>query len=83
MTGVQTCALPILLAVQQTNTFVPRVNQTDIVSKESVYKEESPEAGAFVDAPDGRGYIGDYVWLDADWSQTPEDDVAGFQTDMQ
>ena len=32
-------------------------------------------AGTFIDAPDERGYIGDYVWLDSDWSGTPEDDV--------
>lgn len=45
----------------------------------AVNAEESSQAvaGAYTDATDGRGYLGDYVWLDANWSGTQDDTARG------
>ena len=65
----------LLRSTLQWNTFISRVNQTETGDASGVYFREDVRAGAFIDAPDERGYLGDYVWLDPDWSGTPEDDV--------
>ena len=61
-------------SVAQVNTYMQRVGSQD-VALGNVF--ENVRAGAFIDAPDNRGYIGDYVYLDSNWSGTPEDDILG------
>lgn len=38
---------------------------------------ELVQAGVMIDAPENRGYLGDYVWLDTDWSREQDDTSAG------
>ena len=65
----------LLDSTVQWNTFLQSINQQ--MTDQSVQLNEGSRAGVFVDAPSGRGYIGDYVWHDADWSGTQNDTAVG------
>ena len=60
----------------QWNSFLQRVNEGGPTADANARTVENVEAGVFVDAPDERGYIGDYVWMDPDWN-TYQDDTEG------
>ena len=56
------------------NTFISKSG----VDKTSVL--ENIKAGVYVNAPAERGYIGSYVWEDADYSAKPDDGEGGYGT---
>ncbi|MCR2036205.1 hypothetical protein NSA09_11880, partial [Adlercreutzia mucosicola] len=60
-----------LAAVTQWNSFIQRINTNGAspTGDASARVVENAMAGAFIDAPDERGYLGDYVWIDANWDQ--------------
>ncbi|MFR5000572.1 MAG: hypothetical protein ACLUCU_09035, partial [Slackia sp.] len=59
----------------QWNTFLRKVGNED--SGKVLHIGENGKAGAYVNAPSGRGYIGDYVWHDADWNGVADDTANG------
>lgn len=64
-----------LAQVTQWNTFVQRINgagKTD-AHDASARALELKTSGAFIDAPEGRGYLGDYVWFDFNWDGLQND----------
>ncbi len=67
-----------LAATSQWNTFAQRVMTSETASDIM----ETGRAGAYVTAPDGRGYIGDYVWIDQNWNGEQDDlaDGASYET---
>ena len=54
------------------NTFVSRWNDGII---------ENAKAGVYQNAPSGRGYIGSYVWNDADYSTKPDEGEGDYGVD--
>ncbi len=68
-----------LAEVTQWNTYAQR--QTTGGASGSTSLKEEVMAGVFVDAPEGRGYIGDYVWLDTDWNGLQDDTLGELTTD--
>ena len=65
--------------VVQWNSFAQRVNVTsaDAQGDASARLVENRLAGALVAAPDERGYVGDYVWLDLNWDTYKNDTKDG------
>ncbi len=68
-----------LAQVTQWNSFAQRVNVTgaDAQGDASARLVENRQAGAVVAAPDERGYVGDYVWVDLNWDKLKNDTKAG------
>ena len=64
-----------LAEVTQWNTYAQRVTTNGRMSgnDELVELREVSQAGVFVNAPDDRGYLGDYVWMDPDWDGLQND----------
>ena len=58
-----------LASVVQWNSFIQRINTNGATNAgdASARVVENAMAGAFIDAPDERGYLGDYVWVDTNW----------------
>ena len=65
-----------LAEAAQWNSFFEYFSQ-DGTNEVQVHTGELSQAGVMVDAPENRGYLGDYVWLDADWSQKVDDTASG------
>ncbi|MEE0705965.1 MAG: PASTA domain-containing protein, partial [Adlercreutzia sp.] len=61
--------------VLQWNTFLMRVD----MNTTQVSIEEAVQAGAFIDAPDERSYLGDYVYLDSNWDGITNDTASGVE----
>lgn len=64
-----------LAEVTQWNSFAQRITRDGIRDTNRSFIE-THLAGTFIDAPDKKGYIGDYVWIDPDWN-TDQDDTKG------
>ena len=63
-----------LAEVSQWNSFMQRINRKSGANADAnALVMEQRMAGAFIDAPEERGYIGDYVWCDFDWDQNQND----------
>ena len=65
-----------MLETSQWNSFFHFLTRNGEVDTQDNHGELS-QAGVMVDAPENRGYIGDYVWLDADWSGIADDTAHG------
>ncbi len=74
-----------LAQVTQWNSFAQRINQKSGSNADrTAFLLEDPEAGAYIDAPSQRGYVGDYVWVDTNWNELQDDvntSVSGTTTD--
>ena len=66
-----------LYETSQWNTFMSMVDYGSSSAGYRYRKYEDKSAGVYVDAPQGYGYIGSYVWLDSNWDTLLNDTVEG------
>ena len=74
--GPYTALQKRLYETSQWNTFMAMVDYREGENGLTYKTTEDKSAGVYVDAPEGYGYIGSYVWLDNNWD-TYQNDTKG------
>ena len=83
--GLQEGATPLqeyLYKTSQWNTFMSMVDYRQGERGLTYRKMENKPAGVYVDAPEGFGYIGSYVWMDTNWDTLQNDTKGDVVTDL-
>ncbi|MEE0706285.1 MAG: PASTA domain-containing protein, partial [Adlercreutzia sp.] len=70
-----------LYRTSQWNTFFSMVNYRTGTNGMTYKNQEQETAGVYIDAPEGYGYLGSYVWLDYNWDTLQNDTLGETTTD--